>query len=284
MHSSSRLNHATDRDLWGTRLASFFWQHLLLIVSLFIMTFGVALCVRSNLGSSVISSIPLAFTLAGDLGMAPHLSIGDYTNIMNIILVAGQILILRRSFEKMQLFQLVIGFLFGALLDVNMWLTSTLECSTIASKSVTQFLGCLVLGVGIAFEIRCGSVTMPGEGFPAAISRATGIPFPKAKIAVDIALVLSAVFAGFCFFGRWMWEVIGPGTLFAMVFVGFVVKMLNPRLAWFDRVLHIQPGFHRFLFGMARHIYRRRSYGSSETGPASDLSDSEAEELPGSDM
>lgn len=125
---------------------------------------------------------------------------------------------------------------------------------------------------------------MPGEGFPAAISKATGIPFPKAKIAVDIALVLSAVFAGFCFFGRWMWEIVGPGTLFAMIFVGFVVKLLHPRLAWFDNLLHLHPGFHRYLFGMARHLYRRRRYDLSDSPAESDESGSDASGVPGSDM
>lgn len=255
---AAALEQGAAKESFGYRAASFLWQHLLLVISLFIMTLGVAICVRSNFGSSVISSIPLAFTLAGQAGKAPELTIGEYTNIMNIILVVGQILVLRRRFEKMQLFQLVIGFLFGALLDVNMWLTSGLNCQTLTSKAVAQVAGCVILGIGIAFEIRCGSVTMPGEGFPASISCATGIPFPKAKIAVDTSLVLLAVMAGYCFFGSWLWEVVGPGTLFAMVFVGIVVKMLHGRLGWFDRLLHIRPGFRRRLYGIARHIYRRQ--------------------------
>ena len=48
------------------KIISFIWQHVLLLVSLFIMTFGVALSVRSNLGSSVISTIPFVMSLAGD--------------------------------------------------------------------------------------------------------------------------------------------------------------------------------------------------------------------------
>lgn len=45
------------------------------------MTFGVALCVKSNLGSGVISSIPMSFSLAGEAGLAPGWTIGGYTNI-----------------------------------------------------------------------------------------------------------------------------------------------------------------------------------------------------------
>lgn len=139
----------------------------MLIASLFVMTLGVALCVRSNFGSSVISAIPLAMTLVGDSAQAPRLSIGEYTYLMNVVLVAIQILVLRRRFELVQLFQLLIGFFFGFLLDVNMWLTQSVVCDALWSKILIQFAGCLVLGVGISVEIRCGSVTMPGEGVPA---------------------------------------------------------------------------------------------------------------------
>ena len=102
---SSSDSHYALKD----RIISFVWQHLILIVSLFVMTFGVALCVRSNFGSSVISAIPLAMTLAGDNAQAPQLSIGEYTYLMNAVLVAIQIIVLRRRFEAVQLFQLVIG-------------------------------------------------------------------------------------------------------------------------------------------------------------------------------
>lgn len=148
----------------------------MLIVSLFVMTLGVALCVRSNFGSSVISAIPLAMTLAGDSAQAPRLSIGEYTYLMNVVLVAIQILVLRRRFELVQLFQLLIGFFFGFLLDVNMWLTQSIVCDTLWSKILIQFAGCLVLGVGISVEIRCGSVTMPGEGVPALRASSTASP------------------------------------------------------------------------------------------------------------
>ena len=40
------------------KIISFLWQHLLLLLSLNLMTLGVALCVRSNLGSSGIENIP----------------------------------------------------------------------------------------------------------------------------------------------------------------------------------------------------------------------------------
>ncbi len=238
------------------KVIGFVWQHILLLISMFFMTFGVALCVRSNLGSGVISSIPMSFSLAGEVGIVPGWTIGGYTNIMNVILVAAQILILRKKFEKIQLFQLLVGFIFGAFLDINMWITSYFSTyQALYSQIIAQLGGATILGCAVAMEIRCGSISMPGEGIQVAIDRVTGKPFPIVKIIVDTTLVVLAVISGYCFFGSWPWTVVGPGTLFAMFYVGYVVKLINPHLKWFDRLLDYRPGFRRYIYGLARFIY-----------------------------
>lgn len=249
------LTLATDRK---EKVISFLWQHLLLLISLYLMTLGVVLCVKSCLGSSVISSLPFVFSLAGPISRVPEWTIGGYTIAMNFILVFCQILILRRSFDPMQLFQLVIGFVFGWLIDLNMALTSELACTTLFSQMSVQLAGCTIMGIGIAFEVRCGSVTMPGEGISITISQVVKRPFAKVKIWVDSMLVLLAVAGCYLFFGSWQWNVIGIGTLFAMIYVGLVVKFIAPHLGWFDRLLAYIPGFRRYLFGLARFLYRCR--------------------------
>lgn len=180
---------------------------------------------------------------------------------MNFILVFAQILVLRKSFEPIQLFQLLVGFVFGSLLDLNMWLTSFFSTyEAIPAQIMAQFLGATILGCAIAIEIRCGSVTMPGEGIQVAIARVTGKPFPIVKIIVDTTLVVLAVISGFYFFGVWPWTVVGPGTLFAMFYVGYVVKLVNPHLKWFDRLLDYRSGVGRYIYGLARFIYPRKEY------------------------
>lgn len=239
------------------RIISFVWQHILLLISLFIMTIGVAVCVRSMLGSSVISTLPYVFETAGkQIPGIPRLTIGQYTYVMNAVLVAGQIAVLRRKFEPVQLFQLLVGFVFGSLIDVNMWLTAWLASDTLCTKVLAQVIGCTILGVGIALEVRCGSVTMPGEGFPVAISSVTGVPFHKVKICVDISLVTLAVVFCYVFFGTWLWYIVGIGTLFAMVYVGMVVRSVSTHLGWFDRLLAYQPGFRRYVYGLARLLFK----------------------------
>ncbi len=244
-------------SLESEKIIMFLWQHLFLLSSLFIMTSGVALCIQSQLGSSVISSIPLAFTLAGAEGKVPSLSVGEYTNIMNILLVFLQIVILRKRFEPVQLFQLVIGFLFGLFIDINMMITSVISYDSLLMKILAQFAGCTILGFGISLEVRCGSVTMPGEGITVAISRVTGKPFARTKIIVDVTLVALAVLSGYIFFGTWVVQVIGFGTLFAMIYVGLVVKMLDGHLDWFIKLLGYRPGFRRYIYGLARYLTKK---------------------------
>ncbi len=219
---------------------------------------GVAVCVRSMLGSSVISTLPYVFETAGKLKLGvPELTIGQYTYIMNAILVVGQILVLRRKFELVQLFQLLVGFVFGSLIDINMIITQWLIPASLAEKIVSQVIGCTVLGIGIALEVRCGSVTMPGEGFPVAVSAVTGIDFPKVKIVVDTLLVVLAVAFCYVFFGAWQWYIVGIGTLFAMVYVGMVVRIAGKHLGWFDRILAYRPGFRRYVYGLARLLFKK---------------------------
>ncbi|MBD5192552.1 MAG: hypothetical protein HDS88_06630 [Bacteroidales bacterium] len=243
------------------KVIGFFWQHFLLLLSMFFMTLGVALCVRSNLGSGVISSLPMSFSIAGEAGIVPGLTIGCYTYIMNFILVGAQIAVLRRRFEPIQLFQLLVGFVFGFFLDLNMLLTSYLSTyQSLTAQIIAQLAGATVLGCAVAIEIRCGSITMPGEGIQVAIARVTGKPFPIVKMMVDTTLVILAVISGYCFFGVWPWTVVGPGTLFAMFYVGYVVKLVNPHLGRFDRVLDYRPGFRRYIYGLARYIYPKKEW------------------------
>lgn len=238
------------------KIISFVWQHALLLFSLWVMTAGVAVCVRSMLGSSVISVLPYVFETAGKQHLVPQLTIGQYTYLMNALLVVGQICVLRRQFEWVQLFQLLVGFVFGTLIDFNMLLTSWLIPELWWQKVLSQVMGCTILGLGIALEIRCGSVTMPGEGFPVAISKVTNIAFHKVKIGVDVGFVTMGVVACYAFFGSWLWHIIGIGTLFAMFYVGFVVRCAGKHLSWFERLLAYQPGFRRYIYGLARYIYR----------------------------
>lgn len=220
------------------RVFNFFIRQVFLLVSLFFLAFGVALCIRSDLGSSVISSVPYTFYLAGIKGMAPDWTLGMYTNLLNILLVILQIAVLRRRYRPWQSLQLLIGVAFGIFIDISMTMTSFLDSMTdLYLRGLAMIAGSTLMAIGVSMEMRCASITMPGEGLPAALSRVTGKPFSNMKILTDISLVALAIISSFLFFGTWMWNVVGIGTLFAMLYIGLAVKIISRHLGWFDRLM-----------------------------------------------
>lgn len=69
---------------------------------------------------------------------------------------------------------------------------------------------------------------------------------------------LSSFIFSFIFFGAWQWYIVGIGTLFAMVYVGIVVKKVGKHLGWFDRILAYQPGFRRYVYGLSRFLFKQK--------------------------
>ena len=43
-----------------------------------------------------------------------------------------------------------------------------------------------------------------------------------------------------------------------MYYVGWAVRIASHHLKWFDRLLKYRPGFRRYIYGLARYIYRSR--------------------------
>ena len=80
----------------------------------FVMTIGIALSVKSNLGVSPVSSIPYTMTCVWGIEM------GVATVIFHVILVILQMLLLRRRFEFKNLLQIPVGMVFGACGDVSL--------------------------------------------------------------------------------------------------------------------------------------------------------------------
>lgn len=76
-------------------------------VGLFLMTIGIAISVKSNLGVSPVSSIPYTMTCVWGIEM------GKATILFHTILVLIQIILLRRNFKPINLLQIAVGVVFG---------------------------------------------------------------------------------------------------------------------------------------------------------------------------
>lgn len=95
---------------------------LFLTVGLVIMSLGVALSIRADLGTSPISSVPYVASLFSPL------SVGTASIVMHCVMILIQILLLRRRYDPVQLLQLPVAVIFGWLTDAAVWVTGAIAC------------------------------------------------------------------------------------------------------------------------------------------------------------
>ena len=91
-------------------------------VGLFLMTIGIAISVKSNLGVSPVSSIPYTMTCVWGIEM------GKATILFHTILVLIQIILLRRNFKPINLLQIAVGVVFGYFTTFCNCLISIITC------------------------------------------------------------------------------------------------------------------------------------------------------------
>lgn len=80
-------------------------------VGIFLMTFGIALSCKADLGTSPISSVPWV------MSMFLPFSLGDITIMMNIVMILAQPLILRALYVRELVGQLLTTLAFGCSID-----------------------------------------------------------------------------------------------------------------------------------------------------------------------
>lgn len=199
-------------------------RYVLLVISLFFSALGVAFTKHGELGVSPISSVAnvLSYRFSS-------LSLGTWLIIWNCILILGQIAILRRQFQWIQLLQIPLSFLFGWFTDLGMWIVSFISTNSYPIRIVMVLVGIVILGFGISLSVIANVIMNSGEAFVKAVSDTLHKEFGNIKIAFDvlcvvISLALSLVFFDFTIVGT------REGTILSALLTGVVVKFFGSKL------------------------------------------------------
>lgn len=209
-------------------LKTYLPRYLWFLAGVLINSFGVALITRAALGTSPISSLPYV------LSFRFPVTLGQFTFAMNLFFILGQVLLLRRDFQPIQLLQVAVNAVFSAFIDVSMGLLSWLEISSLPMAVLVLVLGCAVLAFGISVEVAPRVLTVPGEGIVQAIAAVTGWRFGNVKVGFDAALVATALVLSLLFFHRL--QGLGAGTILSALAVGRFVNLYNRRLPLISRI------------------------------------------------
>jgi len=195
------------------------------IAGLFILAFGVAVSINSDLGVSPVNSLP--YVLSRIFGT----EVGMWATTMFVILLIIQILILRKDFRWIDATQIIFSFIFGFFLDFTRWMLGDFQIPTYFGQFFMLVVSIILIAAGLTLIIGAKLVALPTEALNLAIvSKIKGAKFHNVKVIADCVLVLLAVIASLLFLGGL--HGIREGTIISAVLIGkaipFTRKALSP--------------------------------------------------------
>lgn len=201
-----------------------FKRYILFIISLFFCGVGIAFTKHAELGVSPISSLANVISIKFDF-----ISFGSWLIVSNLILLLGQIILLRRNFKLIQLVQIPLSFIFGYFTDFGLWMIKDIPNENYIVRLLLVAAGIIFIGFGISLGVIADVVLNSGEGFVKALADVTKKDFGTVKIIFDVSWVLFSIVLSLLLFDG---KLLGTreGTILSAVFVGVTVKMFRPIL------------------------------------------------------
>lgn len=212
---------AVSKTLWIRRI-------LLYVVGLFILTLGVSISIRSDLGVSPVSSVPLV------LGRVLGVEVGNMTIVVFCAYVLIQIAILRKDFRWIQLLQVVCAVLFGKFVTLTSSLIAGWEPQSYLERLGMILLSTVVIAIGIKLYLTANLVPQASDGLVQTLCAKYHWKLANVKNACDLASVAVAASVSLLATGG----LIGlrEGTLITALGVGRVLWLIN---RWFGEKLQV---------------------------------------------
>ena len=201
-------------------------RYFLFVVAVIVQASGIALVVKSMLGTSPISSLPYVISLA-----APF-TLGQMTFSINMLLVLGQYLLLRRAFDHIQFLQIPVTLIFSWFIDFFMEAWSWVIPTNYILQLLPLLIGTTLIAFGVAVQGIANVLMLPGEGIVYAVSRCFHIEFGKVKTANDVSLVSLAAVISLVYLGGI--EGIREGTLISALITGTIARYFLKHLSKVD--------------------------------------------------
>lgn len=212
-------------------------RYLLFALALFVNAMGIAYITKANLGTSPITSVTYVAS------MFTPLTMGQWTIVLNLLFVLLELpFMTRRQVRedlRMYLSQVVITFFFGLCIDLCMFIIQHLTPATYLSQIINLLIGCVILALGIALEVKADVAMMAGEYFVRVLVKKFHKDFGYLKLAFDWSLVAIAVLLSFVFMGEL--KGVREGTVIAALLVGPIVHFVSPWYRFVDRWISPRP-------------------------------------------
>ncbi len=189
------------------------------ILGQFILALGVSLSIKTDLGVSPVSSVPLV------LGKICNIETGNMTIIVFCFYVLVQYLILRKDFKVYSLLQVPCAILFGKFVTLTSAFLKNAGFDSYALRVIFMLISVILIASGIKLYLWADIVPQAADGLVQTISRKYGWKLANVKNCFDLSSVTVSVVSSFLFlktlFG------IREGTLITALLVGRVMGVIE---------------------------------------------------------
>lgn len=185
---------------------------------------GVALITKSMLGTGPTTCIPYVVSLKFPL------SFGTFTFLFNLILLLLQMLLLRSRFNRNQLLQIPVSFVFAAFIDMAMALCAFVKADHYIVALIVVVIGCVFRAFGVSCQVVADVVMLSSEAFVKAVADVIKKEFSVIKLISDGLMMIIAAALSFYFFGEL--QAVREGTLITVLLVGPISHVFTKRLGF----------------------------------------------------
>ncbi len=190
------------------------------LLGLYVMSLGVVLSVKSDMGTSPISSLPLVISLATGF------SLGTTLMVVHSVFILIQCFIVRdRKSILLTLIQVPVTLGLSIFTDINVVFLDWLTPNGIVWESVIMVLSSILIGLGIAWEIDSNVSMVADDGLVWRIHLVTGVKINAIITIFYAAFVSVAIVISYLEFGSIVG--VGIGTVFLAFTVGIFAQFFQ---------------------------------------------------------
>ncbi|MBB3211639.1 putative membrane protein YczE [Herbaspirillum sp. Sphag1AN] len=209
-------HHAGEAEVIDTGSLKRRW--ITYLAGIYILTFGLSLAIRADIGISPQSSLTRSMTL-----VYPPLTQGTYNFMLEMFMLLLTYLVARKDFRLSNFASLIPAFVLAACLDVNLMLTKSIHLQSYSLRLLLLTIGDAALALGLFLMIRANLVLMPIDMFVNTVFKRTGRKWGDIKTTFDCSLLLLSAVIGLLFLGGP--KFIREGTFMNAILVGQYIKL-----------------------------------------------------------
>ncbi|MDD4476527.1 MAG: DUF6198 family protein [Eubacteriales bacterium] len=194
-------------------------KSVLMLLGIFISSLGVCLSLKSRLGATPIGVCPAVFS------QPLKISTGTAMGLLLAIFFLIQIVLLKKEFAPIQLFQLLLTGIYGFSVDIVTKILSLFPDELLWQRLIYCTMGIVILAFGVFIMLKTDFIMLPQDAVVSVICKKYNWEYGKVKIISDSILTVIAAVVSLILYNKLVH--VGFGTILAALFVGKIISKLK---------------------------------------------------------